>query len=244
MEIFSKLLHEKSKANYRSDFKEADPASWPKEWKTTYYKEYKRFPSISLPETKPQSDLFEAIANRRSNRNLGGDGPTLEQLSGLLKYACGEFEHVDGDQKVTRRAQPSGGGRYPIEAYLLILRSPDVPAGVYHYNVKLHQLDSMWSGKEILSDPSLIIKSQWAYQTSALLVFTGVFWRSQNKYGARGYRLICIEVGAIIQNLYLVAQSLGLKCVAFSGTHDDNIEKLLDLDPETESLVMSALIST
>lgn len=245
MELFSRLLHEKGKNLYDKDFKESDPSTWPAEWRKTFYKEYLRFPTIQLPEpSRKDLSLQEAIANRKSNRNMSGEGLSLEQLSLLLKYSCGEFHKNTENTSGGYRAQPSAGARFPIEMYVLLFSGKDIKPGVYHYNVKKHALEYMWEGGETFSDKSLLMKSPWTKDASALLVMSGVFWRSQNKYRARGYRMVCIEVGAIIQNLYLMAETVGLKTVAFAGTNDDKIEALLDLDTEIESLVMSVIIGT
>lgn len=246
MELLSRLLHEQGKNSYEKDFKEIDPATWPAEWSTTYYKTYPRFPAIKLPEPRLENtpSLMSAIRNRRSDRNFTGGKLNLDQLSTLLKYSCGEIKLETDISKGGYRAQASGGARFPIEMYVLLFASTGIEPGVYHYNVKDHSLEYMWAGQEMFDDKSLLMKSTWTKDASALLVMTGVFWRTQNKYHARGYRMICIEAGSIIQNIYLLAGSLGLKCVAFAGTNDDKIEELLGLDTEVESLVMSTVIGT
>lgn len=245
MEPFSRLLHEKGKTAYEENFVEADPSTWPKEWTTTFYKEYTRFPSIELPDHGPNSELLAAIQSRKSQRTFSGEGLQADQLAKLLKYSCGEF-HANTDSAGGYRAQPSGGARFPIEMYVLLFSSKDedLQPGVYHYNVKRHALEWMWEGGDMFAEKSFLMKSPWTEDASALFVMTSVFWRNQNKYTARGYRMICVEAGAIIQNLYLVANALGLKCVAYAGTNDDKIEELLDLDTEFESLVMSVVLGT
>ena len=66
---------------------------------------------------------------------------------------------------------------------------------------------------------------------------TSQFERTQMKYGERGYRYILLEAGHIGQNICLVSETLGLKCCALGGTMDKNLEELLDIDGETESVV-------
>ncbi|OGJ54835.1 hypothetical protein A2880_02980 [Candidatus Peribacteria bacterium RIFCSPHIGHO2_01_FULL_49_38] len=73
------------------------------------------------------------------------------------------------------------------------------------------------------------------------VIITAVFSRTINKYGDRGYRNILIEAGHVGQNLYLVSESLGLKCTAIAGTKDEEIERFLDIDGVTESVVYALL---
>jgi len=56
-----KQLHENSQSYYKN----ADPLDrdkWPKEWLTTYYKEYPRFSSVVLPESKSKAGLVMQMA--------------------------------------------------------------------------------------------------------------------------------------------------------------------------------------
>ena len=66
---------------------------------------------------------------------------------------------------------------------------------------------------------------------------TAVFSRNQMKYGERGYRYVLLEAGHIGQNMYLNAAALSLKCCALGGTIDSKLEKFLDIDGITESVV-------
>jgi len=243
MEIFSRLLHEKGKTIYDENFVEEDSSKWPAEWTTTYFKKYLRFPEILLPNIKREFDLFTAISGRKSERELSPESLGLEELSTLLKYSCGEIESTS-ENSGRHRAQPSGGARFPVEVYILLFRSEstDLRPGVYHYDVKHHSLRWLWEGGEMFTNKSYLMKSKWTEDASALIVMTSVFWRNQNKYKARGYRMICIEAGAIIQNIYLICKALKLKCTAYAGTNDDKIEELLDLDTEVESVIMSVVI--
>src|SRR5690606_1735385 len=104
---------------------ETPPSQWPKEWSTTYYKEYLRFPTIELPKPELGGGLTlqTAIENRRSYRDFSGGALDLQQLSGLLKYSCGEFRKNTDDSAGGYRAQASGGARFPIEMYLLLFSS-------------------------------------------------------------------------------------------------------------------------
>lgn len=184
------------------------------------------------------------MQTRKSSRDFSEEGLSLEDLSYFLKYSCGEFSPEPSSQAKPRRVYPSGGARYSTEAYVILRRSNDerISPGVYHYNVKQDTLEYLWEEKESSQDPMLLVRDEWATRASALIVLTSVFWRGQNKYGDRGYRYQCIEVGAIIQNLYLNSYARGLSCVAYGGTNDDQIESLLRLDSDTESLISTVII--
>ena len=50
-----------------------------------------------------------------------------------------------------------------------------------------------------------------------LLIISGYFPRSSQKYSNRGYLYTLYEVGAVMQNTYLAASELNLGCCAIGG---------------------------
>lgn len=236
---FSRLFHRSSKQLTRVP---ANSKDWPDEWKTTLYKNYGTLRQLHLPLEGKDLPFFELVRNRKSDRDFTDVGLTKNELSLLLKYSCGEIGGAtDGGD--TRRAQPSGGARFPIEAYVLVFRpSADLSAGLYHYNVQKHTLDVLSERNFSSIDISKFFTYPWVQDASAALVLTGTFHRSQAKYGERGYRFVLLEAGHIGQNVYLAAASLGLKSAALGGTRDEPLERLLQIDGVQESVVYTLVL--
>lgn len=233
-------LHNASKSTYRK-VSQLPSSYWPKEWKTTFYKEYKRFSSVTLPPPEKKSALASLVTSRVSDRNFSQQGLTLAEISNVLQYSCGEIIHPDGS---VHRAQPSGGARYAIEVYPIVRHSdsPELMLGVHHYNVKKHALEYLWPVERVVPDATTLVRDAWALEASVIFVITAVFWRSQNKYRARSYRYINMEAGAIMQNAYLLASDTNLKAVGYGGIYDDMVEKLLRLDTRDESVLGAFLV--
>lgn len=240
---FSNLFHQASR-NLRKGHPPiaSDESRWPDEWRTTYYKEYKRFPHIKLLE--PMAIQFDAttFTTRRSQRDFSKDKQlTQEIISTFLYYSCGERSQQPDVR--TSRTYPSGGARFPIEIYPVILRQQDgIDSGLYHYSFKNHALEAVWQRTFSNEDIDALFTYPWTKKASMVIVMTSVFWRSQNKYGERGYRYILIESGHIGQNMYLVGNALNLKVCALGGTRDGEIEKLIDIDSSTESVTYAVAI--
>jgi len=237
----SKIYHAYSKdhARYHPPIS-SNSDEWPEDWKTTYYKTYPRFEKIALSDETLDSDCFTLIKNRRSSRNFTGVPISTRELSILLKWSCGEMSTLERDRK--RRAQPSGGSRFPIEIYPLVLHGDTISPGLYHYNVRDHALDVLPPTPMNIEETDSLFTYRWVKDAAAIILMTSVFWRTQNKYGERGYRYVSLEAGHIGQNLYLVAQALGLKCCALTGTRDIEIEKMLEIDGVSESLVYAIAV--
>jgi len=239
---FSSLFHQSSKdrSGQGSVKIPLDKGEWPAEWSVISYKNYPRFEKIPLGNTPITGDLFDAIRKRTSQRDFSRKPLSKEQLSTLLKYACGIVSEAGAGH---HRAQPSGGGRYPIEVYPVVFAgSSEIPAGLYHYGVKRHELDVLWQRSFTKEDIAAFFTYPWAQDATLGLFLTAVFNRNQIKYGERGYRQILIEAGEIVQNIYLVSTALGLQCCAIDGVREPDIEKLLDVDGITESVVVSLVL--
>jgi SagB-type dehydrogenase family enzyme len=246
---FSQLYHQYSKRIRNSI--PYDYSLWPDEWRNVYYKIYPRLPKIKLLETNPKYDLFSAIKSRSSKREFNSEKISLEKLSSLLEYSMGIVrEKKDGGKSAypsgdKRRAYPSGGARYPIEMYCLIAKAgKGLRNGLFHYDIKNHQLDVLIDKNFNEEDIAKITTYPFIKDSACLIFLTSVFWRSQNKYGQRGYRFCLIEAGHIGQNIYLLCEALNLKCCALGGMRisDETAEKFLNIDGITESLVYALAI--
>ncbi len=235
---FSKLFHQASKDRARGHAPiPADMSLWPKSWVNVEYKTYPGLARITLPEVTRQHDLFQAIRERRSGRDPHKGKVMLEEIATLLRYSCGEVRAQEN-----KRAQPSGGERYPIEAYVLVfLGSPGLTPGIYHYAVGEHVLEVLSNREFSAEDIREIFPIAWVGNAACTILLTAVFDRTKRKYGERGYRYILLEAGHIGQNLSLVAAALGISCCV-SSTNDEVIDRLLSIDGVSESLVYNVVL--
>ena len=240
---FSSLFHKSSKDltdRGRANIPK-DPEMWPKEWKTVRYKSYPSVPKITLSQKKPKADFFELVEKRKSRRDFGGAPISKDTLSTLLLYSCGIVKKTGGANTV--RAHPSGGGIFPLEIYPIVFSGSDeIPAGLYHYNVKEHALDTLWRRPFSKADIAELFVYDWVGDASCALILTAIFHRDQMKYGERGYRYVLLDAGYIGENVYLAAEALNLKCCGMGGTLDENLEKLIDIDGISESLVHALIL--
>lgn len=169
---------------------------------------------------------------------LGGQALDNRELSLLLRYSVGITE-----ENSFKRASPSGGMRYPIETYILAKNSSrTLPAGLYHYGVKNHELHCLWAHDFSDSELRAFFIFPEAVRASAYLFLTAVFDRSFKKYGERSYRMALQESGHIAQNVCLIGDTLGLRTLPVGGTNDEAIESLLDVDGVNESVIYALAV--
>jgi SagB-type dehydrogenase family enzyme len=235
MFLFESYHHE-SKKKWRDPDDRLEHSQWPIEWKTIHIKRYERFVACALPKPRSINQfLSETIVRRTSERSYACE-MTIEQLSDLLFYSCGEND-ATRDDGVGSRVYASAGARYPTEVYVMILKPIESLArGLYHYDVSSHALVVLLSDLA-QEDVHHVFMYPESMRAQCVLVFTTVFERSAIKYKELAYRQALLEVGGIATQATLVATALGVGSVSMSGFDDEALESLLDIDGTTESVV-------
>ncbi|MCX6819962.1 MAG: SagB/ThcOx family dehydrogenase [Candidatus Adlerbacteria bacterium] len=219
----------------------SDNSLWPKSWTTVVYKQIERAGHIILkPHTPTAADFYTVASSRKSPETFTRGTITLDQLASFLQLSYGE----NNTGSAARRLVPSGGARYPLELYVLALNIEGLEPGVYHYNIKNHQLEHYFWKDFSPEDISKYTSYSWAGTGNALIVMTAVFNRTTQKYGSRGYRYMLLEAGHVGQMMCMAARYLGFNTRPLSGTRDEDIEKLLDVDTTRESLVYCMGVGT
>ncbi|MGH3870247.1 MAG: SagB family peptide dehydrogenase [Pseudonocardiaceae bacterium] len=134
---------------------------------------------------------------------------------------------------VVARPAPSGGARYPIEAYLATNPAPGQASALYHYDAAHHSLDLIRTGEH---RPALagLLAAPPAALPDLVVVLAAVFWRNGFKYGDFAYRLHCQEIGVLSAQALALAEALDLTATVHLNFTDDPTRELLGLDPTRE----------
>ncbi|MFD0557004.1 SagB-type dehydrogenase family enzyme [Stackebrandtia endophytica] len=196
-------------------------------------------PYLELPDettnVQPCALVREPSAHRFRDRRV--DTATLGRLMWLSYGQYSDTHPVgEGQHHVNRRPVASAGSLYPLELYIL---ASGQTKRLYHYDPRRHVL-------EILHDdvaPQRLMVPHAATETaSAVVLIMGMFQRSRFKYGLRGYRFVLMEAGAVIHQLQLAAQALGLVSRPYAGVYDDVVEEMVGCDGVDESFINAVLI--
>ena len=204
--------------------------------KPAVYKEYPSAKRVSLPP--PETDLgpgcWYVIAKRRSVRAYSDEDIAKTELSQLLWATQGITGEVSDHQL---RAAPSAGALYPIETYLLVNRVSGIDPGLYHYPVNRHELELLKEGDYSSEVKGGALDQAIAKRAAVVFIWSAVFPRSKWKYLQRAFRYVFLDAGHIGQNLALAAEALGLGSCQIGAIYDDELNNLLDLDGENESVI-------
>ena len=204
-------------------------------------KSYTDAECLQLPTpNRLSASLTETITGRRSRRDYSGTSISLGQVSTLLQYACGVTDFVPAYKyaRLPLRTFPSHGGLQAPEVYLSVQAVDGLPTGIYHYRAIEHALEPLTSGNHSQRLCTLAFDESYVECSAVVFLITGYYERLRWKYGERAYRFMCIDAGFLGENLYLVAEALGLGACAISGFAQDGVEELLGIDGKEEIALM------
>jgi len=207
------------------------------------FKEYANpIARIPLPEPKAggETSLWKLLLKRRSRREYTVNRSLkLNDLSALL-WATQGLTAQFGDTFF--RTAPSAGGLYPVETYLCVRAVDGLEEGIYHFRPGDYDLEFLKRGEfstaltEAALQQTLILGAQVTFIWSAIIA------RGSWKYHQRAYRYIYLDAGHIAQNLYLAGEALGLGVCAVGAFYDDDVNRIMDLDGEEETVIYMAAV--
>mgnify|MGYP001059972638 CR=1 FL=1 len=205
------------------------------------YKEYPGSRKVELTKVDRCGDmsLHEALLRRKSLRRFIDAPLSLDMLSCLLWSSSGIQRKEMG---FAFRTAPSAGALYPIETYVSVPNVTGIEPGIYHYDVKHHQLEEVKPG-EFRQETAMAALGQGMCAAAPVVVFyTALFERCTWKYKQRAYRYIYLDAGHMAQNLGLAATSLSLGCCHIGSMFDNEINELLGIDGIKESIIYMTVI--
>lgn len=177
----------------------------------------------------PES-VSEPWAARRSHRRFSPAPLTSIQLSQLLWPLSAR---ADGSRQL-----PSGGAKYPLLAYALLLAVEDNTPKVAWYDPLNHGLTQIGEAPS-WATLAPILGVDWESPPAVVFVITAQPQNMLAKYGERGGRFTLIEAGLYLGALDSGATRLGLAGVALGSFDDRRTLQLLDADPQSELAVIT-----
>ena len=154
--------------------------------------------------------LDQALVNRRSSRGYDPEAKlSREQISRLLWAATG-VNWPDG-----HRTTPSAMARYPVDVYAAL------PEGIYRFENKDHKLVRV-SAEDVRDQ----IPLQLGLKKAAMKL---LFVINQDKLTGIEIWMADLEIGCMVQNVYLETAALGLGSCVFAIAHYDKISKAMKL---------------
>lgn len=188
-----------------------------------------------------ESNYLTLVQERKSHRVYRNESITLEQLAFLLWSTQGVKE-IRGNNYATIRPVPSAGARHAFETYLAIFNVEGLEKGIYHYLPMEHSLEFITAVDDFAKTVSdSLCEQKWAVNNSAAVFFySAIPYRSEWRYTTDAHKVMLIDVGHVVQNLYLSAQAIGCGTCAIAAFDQVKVDKMLQLDGLDEFVVYVA----
>jgi len=177
---------------------------------------------LPTPRYDGETSVEKALLQRRSVRSYKKDPLSISDISQILWAAQGITEKTYG-----LRTAPSAGALYPLELYLVATNVDELKPGVYKYIPQDHTIKRISEGDKRIDVSNAALKQDAIENSSAIVIITAIYERTEVKYGNRSERYVNIEVGHVGQNIYLQAVSLGIGTVMIGAFKDEALKKVL-----------------
>jgi len=205
----------------------------------------KRYPAslprltLARPEKLSKATFWELVARRRSVREYAAVGLTAEELFLLLWSTQG----ITQPGHLPLRATPSAGARYPLETYVVVNRLTGAAPGLYYWELPEERLVLLRRDEGLgQAVAGACLDQQMCAEAACVFLWTAVFARTLSRYGDRGWRYIYLDAGHVGQNLQLAATALGLGSCNIAALFDDEVNQLLGIDGDAESIIYAATV--
>jgi SagB-type dehydrogenase family enzyme len=214
--------------------------------------------TTSVPLHRPRFDnlratdppLTAAIESRRSQRHHGRAAITAEQVGDLL-YRTARVRRLaagvpDDPWGYTDRPYPSGGDAYELELYVSVDDCAGLARGVYHYDPLGHRLEAVHADR--MAAEELLGAARIAAGASTtppvLISIAARFRRLSWRYEGLAYRLLLLNTGTLLQNLYLVCAAMRLAPCAIGTVSIETAARALGTDWRVEPCVAQFMVGT
>lgn len=204
------------------------------------YKVYSEAEKVKLPTAwKIERSIDEILQYRRSCRRYNDKPLSMNDLAVLLWASQGISGRAGS---FFFRTAPSAGALYPVETYLSVQNVEGLAPGLYHFQpaeFTLEKLQEGFAGKKVAG---AALGQNFMAKAGVVFIWSAILRRNFSKYGHRGLRYIMMDAGHVCQNLLLAAEGLELGACPVAAFYDDELNRLLSLDGEEESVIYLAAV--
>ncbi|MDF2925158.1 MAG: hypothetical protein K0R57_4072 [Paenibacillaceae bacterium] len=187
-----------------------------------------------------EPDYLTLLQERKSSRVYKDEPLTLAQLAFLLWSTQG-VKGIRGSRYATLRPVPSAGARHPFETYLAVRHIEGLAPGIYHYLPLENALEFISAAEDLEEAVAKSLCDQkWAAKAPVIFFYSVVPYRSEWRYSIRSHRVMLLDAGHVMQNLYLSSHAIGCGTCAIAAFEQKTVDELLQLDGEEEFVVYAA----
>jgi ribosomal protein S12 methylthiotransferase accessory factor len=177
--------------------------------------------------------ILRVIATRKSHRAFSGAYAPLEALIQMLWAGYGIVLSDDIDEEFDRHTVPSAGALYPLQLSLVLFAAVGrLPSGIFSVAFKNdgsvglnRESDDLLAVYQSFIDPLILTGAH------GVIVISGEFKITEEKYGNRALLYVPVEAGHVAQNIHLTACDIGIATVEIGGFSESDLRGAMRLPP-------------
>ncbi|MGV2941426.1 SagB family peptide dehydrogenase [Mesobacillus sp. LC4] len=183
-----------------------------------------------LPQTESLAYDWAEVSKKRSSPEMDFimSNISQQQLSSLLKESISAFSYRNDLDDIYDSNEPR------VSIYGCIYNVEGIPNGAYFYNQARHSLKEIQQGDHRLRlQTGMSIDNVNLMQVPLCLHVAGNIEFFREELGYRGYRILQMEAGMLVQSLLLTASALGLGGHPLLGFDSSKADELYRMKGET-----------
>jgi len=207
------------------------------------WKHYESAETVNLlsPEPMPDKSLEEVLLKRRSNRPWRHETMSLADLSSILHHA-----NIEGCRVRTELEQSVGenpelllnSSFTALETYCLVLSVESIKPGLYHYNMKNHELELIREGLFRDEITKCCIGQSRPHGASCIFMISAVWDRFMYRYRhPRAYRTLLTNVAELGHKYLLLGTSLRLSTFMTPAFNDKYVDDFMGFNGYDEAVL-------
>jgi SagB-type dehydrogenase family enzyme len=187
---------------------------------------------ISLTTPPKDLSLTKLLMARHSVRELSDKALSLEQLSNILW--AGQGINSSGKKRTTASARAT----YPLKIYVMVKNVTNVEPGIYLYDPLAAKITAVTKGEKKTNIVPNAVKQEWIEKAPAVILISYTNPKEEMGSHERTLMFVSVEAGAVMQNVYLMAESLGLGTCAVGGFDPKGTREFFLLNSGEEPILM------
>lgn len=177
--------------------------------------------------------LAEAITRRESVRAYSNAPLSVEELAAVLWAAQGVRAIISPECAL--RTVPSAGARHAFETYVAASRVAGLEPGLYRYLPFDGKLAQLADDENIaLRAAAACLHQDCVAAAAATLFWTAIPARMEWRYDRASHKVIALDAGHVVQNVYLACTAMGAGACAIAAYDQDACDRLLRIDGNEE----------
>ncbi|WP_026908240.1 SagB/ThcOx family dehydrogenase [Paucisalibacillus globulus] len=185
------------------------------------HRKWELLEAIPLDEPKAESYLEQMLFLRRTIREVSGKDIDIQFISKLLKFSVGITGSTDSGYQLF--SYPSPGTTYATTVFISIAQEEHIY--IYRYNAYDHSLEKY--AEDLDHRIADVIFDKKLSEFPILIFLASDYQLIEEVYGEIAYRLLCLEMGHMAQNITLYSLEKEYHSVCIGGYNESLFKEII-----------------